>query len=1141
MTQRKLTMTMVAIAVLCSLSYGQDQSPPVVSRTGFDLVRVGQSQFTVPLRYGSIVKDTDQLDLDGRILQRGKDYSINLEAGTIMLLVPRKAGALLRVTYQYNPAAKHERSYADEAAKGSGLAGFTFQLAPGARATMGLGFAERLADGTTLVSNIYGMQNSFNLRGSQLKGAFYVGQRQKSESVSLFGDANQGQVEDGNSTAIVQSFRGNALGGAIEADYQDIDDRFAAFSALGDTGVNPSVLEKEKGLKRAGVKVSNLLKMPLKPSFGMRSVGTDKGSIIWRNAGLEAMGLKLDWSQTKVDSTFTRFSDLREGDRDQLQREQGLNRELLSVQSAKFNASSQKVETEDGRGFYRRSLESSLFGVKFGLQDQAVESGFNRFWSLRENDRDQLSREAGLARQSMTFQFKGAFFDQKQVRSDTGSLTSSSAGIKLGSFQTQYSSHSTDPGFNRFWSLTGQEQGEAITSILRMNQPDANPQGGDWGQYGQSSGLNRTSFQAQLGLRGNSALRFKQSAVGDANGTARLNEIAADLGRTKFSIRSQRVDDTANFSSRLLTSEQQRLGISPGLNKTDLAFESDLGKGAKVEFGTMKAEDNTGSASRVSANLDTKNFGLKLIQRSLTPQFQAVGTMYDSERDLFTQMLGQSQSEWSARWNINSRIGLNSWSSKADGIGDILGHDRSRHSVDFQLDRKTKLTLGANHDSSIRNGVSERDARNSIFGVSRDFGRFGTLGFSSESWSYRGSLDQAPDAKQDSVDYATQLTKHLGWQVRQSKTQFSNGSRESMLSNTINFAVNSRLGVNVTESRTQREGENRDETQRSFGLAYDFGKGIKFQWNNARQLQGDSGGGLQSNVSMSAGAFQGVKVDQANYQRAGWDHQRDQHLGQFNFSNAAPLQWGSLRDVRFHVRADSSRDYFVWQKEDQSYGFGTNIGSSSIDLGYVSQVSGNGYRAVDRKIKFVSDRSEKAPFRFAIDYGQRTLPGDQLVAIRDYRIFWKVNRDLELEHSIQTNSLQQQGGVLLNSVPIDERKNSWSLKWRGKGSANATFQWNERKRDNTQDAIFREALVKSTFFANNPSPLDLQYGLVQWERNGQRQTNHKFGISFTQRPGPNQSFVFTLENMNFEHSVQQGFKPQNWQMRLDFFSRKWGL
>src|SRR5690606_35994190 len=133
--------------------------------------------------------------------------------------------------------------------------------------------------------------------------------------------------------------------------------------------------------------------------------------------------------------------------------------------------------------------------------------------------------------------------------------------------------------------------------------------------------------------------------------------------------------------------------------------------------------------------------------------------------------------------------------------------------------------------------------------------------------------------------------------------------------------------------------------------------------------------------------------------------------------------------------------------------------------------------------------------------------------------------------------LQNRGGVLLGSLPLDERKASWTARYQNDPKLAFDLSWNEIKRDNRNDALRREARFNATLFADNPSPVQLTYALQQWDRNGAASLAHSYGIWFTQRPGLNQSFSFGIEHLQWGQGRPQGGALRDWKLRFDFSSR----
>ncbi|MES1227534.1 MAG: hypothetical protein ABUL72_02625, partial [Armatimonadota bacterium] len=280
--------------------------------------------------------------------------------------------------------------------------------------------------------------------------------------------------------------------------------------------------------------------------------------------------------------------------------------------------------------------------------------------------------------------------------------------------------------------------------------------------------------------------------------------------------------------------------------------------------------------------------------------------------------------------------------------------------------------------------------------------------------------------------------------------------QEMTYQQTLNAKLSSRVDLSLTNSHMRRDLDSAPQTRREVGAAIDFGKGIKLNVGQTRQIEEKVAGTQTDQFSITPGKVQDIQIDSASYTHNSTDELREQHQGSFNFHNAKSLNWGQFKDVRFQYAAETVRDSFIWQKEDRRMGIGANVRGISLDVGYRSQVTGDGYRAIDRTLKFNSDPTGKAPIRFALLYGARTLPTNEEVAVRDYSVTWQMNKGLLLEHSITTNPLQQ-GGTYLDTTPVDERRNNWSLKWTGDKSHKLDLSWKEIQRDRFDDALYREA------------------------------------------------------------------------------------
>lgn len=1119
----------------------------VGGKTAFDLVRLETSRFSVPLRFGNVMPGSERVELEGRSLTKGKDYAIDYAAGAIFLSVPFRDGQSLRVSYRYD---EKKGSTGTFGSAGQSAQGLRFEFAPGASMIVGMGLTERTADGTLLSSNVYGMATNYTLGGGtgKLSGVFLVGDRKRAKVSSLFGnyDTGKGKVEEGQGQAIVQNLSTNALGGKVELQYQDIETKFGGFSSFASAGYTPQQVqqfEKEKGLKRSSLQMSNIGTNALRSNFGVKRVGDDKGTINWRNAGLSAFGLTFGWTSQSVDRGFTRFNDLAEADRGQLAKEKGLTRQNYTIGSkwkvGKLDFSGLKVENDDGTGIYRQNLGLELPWFKVGYFDQHVEKGFKRFGDLREQDWQQLAKEAGIIRQGFSAETNligraPLRWQKSTVRTDTGDLKAQELSYTSKNFSFEHIRRETDPGFRAFGSMTEADIQSQLTGIMRMYDPAGPVQGQDRNWFAQMAGLTRTSWRTNWNFAKGSQIRYEQLDVLSETGRIDVDTLALKTPKFDLGYRLQSSSDDFKESGRLLLSEQQRLGTADGFNKADLSLTVRGGKNQSVEFNRMAADDKKGSVGRMTLRWNDPRLQVHYIRRFASEDFRSLDSLVDAERDLYRGILGFDQSDVLAKWQVLP--GLKVDFHRVDSVDSI--RQLTRHwqnaAVDWQIGKN--FTVGMLRHENNSTDFDDRliDTRYDRYTMSHNFGRFGRLSLMHEEHEFAGVNEDLPDAKRQTVVYETQINAKTGFRTEQSETKYENGERETTSSNTISTELNKRVGVSVTDSRTLRDGDKKDETKRFYGFWLDFGKGIKLKYNYARHLDGEKDGTKNTETTITPGEAGGVKIDQATYVHNSWQGKRDQHFGNVSVANAKPFDWGWMKDVRFHYKVDTVRDFTKWQRENRSFGFGGSLGHVGFSFDYASQMHQNGHRAIDRTFAFTTDKTGKAPIRAGLRYGVRTMPDNKNVMIRDYSVVFQPNKNWSLGHSMTTNALQNNPNVLLGSVPVDERKNSWVLKYQNDPRTIFDLSWNEIQRDNKKESMYREARANLTLFANNPSPLQLSYGVLQWDRNNQRQTAHKFGISFTQRPGPNQSLSFMFENLNWEHSRPKDSRLQNWSMRLDY-------
>lgn len=1124
----------------------QVPSNEIGGKVAFEQLRASTERMSLPLRFGHVKVGSETVESDGRTLVRDKDYAIDYVAGVVYLKFAFRDGQPVSVNYRYDEATGTQGTFGI-ASSGTRFQGYTFHLNQSTSMILGMGLTERLADGTVLSSNVYGLNNSFKLGSGTIKGLYMVGDRKVVQSDNLFGEKAKAHsmVEEGKSQAILQNMSFGLLGGKTSFKYQDIGDKFAGFSAFEGAGYNQQEVAQfanEKGLKRTDLRAEGLGGKGLGLNAGVKEVGDDQGTITWRNYAAKVFGFGFNYVSTRVDPNFSRFQNIAEDDRQQLAKERGLERQGFGADKAwkggKFKFDSTKVMTQEGFGFYRRSLDLDSGWLKGSFSDQHVQAGFNRFGDLREGDRDQLARESGLVRQNLSLGIatKGGpalSYAGSSVRTDTGDLVARDFGLNFGRLNFTHARREVGSGFSALGALPQPEIAAHLTSMVKMTDPNANLQGQDMGAWGLAAGLNRTNWRLGYDAgKGTSVSAGTQTIEGQAD-DLQVEQINLSSPKVNLSYRDQNTGAGFNEAGRLLFSEQQRLGTAVGLHKTDFSFSAALSGLKRISYSKMTADDAGGSALRHAMSFTDKGFSLNYNRRSVDPAFASLPGMVDPERDYLMGMVGYDQSELVGAWQLRPNLSLQYSDSKMFNASNGLGRFGSMFAVNWSPDKKTKVSASSLQIKQTDPTQPLVDQQVDKMFLERDLGKLGKLTLAQESSSFDGKQDTNPDSNTQTVVYENQLTKSTSVRTEHSMTRYESGEHETKTSNSLSQALTSRVGVSVTDTKVEREGDKPDETHRDYGFWVDFGRNIRLNYKALRNLKGQTEGDMHNEVSVTPGQVQGVNVGSMSYQSNMWDDRRDQHIGNVSLSNVKPMRFGFLQDVRFNYAVDSVRDMDAWQREYRTMGFGARIGAFAFSMDYKSQSLPAGDRAIDRMFSFTTDVTGKSWLRADIKYNCRTLPFGQQAMIRNFTLTAEPIKHWTVTHAMLTNPLQADGNAMLGAVATPTRSNKWTLGFDGNPRTKFALGYEEfyNEQNNQQVSALK---LGTTLFANNPSPLVLEYVMAESNATGEMQRSHGFNLGFNQRPGPNQSLSFKLSNLNWELARPADQNLQNWNLRLDY-------
>lgn len=1116
-----------------------DKPAELGGKTTIDLITYDGSP-SLPLKSPGIVVHSEIVEAEGRRLVRGSDYTLDAEAGILYLHRPLRPGTSIRVTYRFDPS-KSRVTRGPLLTKANSL---SFNLAQGTSLSFGLGLAERTSSGAVFSANVYGLHNNFApLKGLGLTGVTIVSERRLMRAQSLYEPiASDNESDGGRSQAIVQNLNGQLLGGKVEGSWQDVRTGFTAFENLRSAGFDDAALqrlERERGLKRVGLNITDVGTKQVKLSHGFRSVDDGKGRIDWRSFGFAAAGLDFAWTRQFVDPQFQRFGDLSEGDREMLARERGLDRQTLGAgfkQGAlALRYDALKVEDEAGAGVYRRQINLGTGRLKASLTDQSVDRAFNRFNGLREGDAGQLAREQGLRRQAVGLEYDQAKFSRQVLRTDGGDFKAHDLNLASKGIRLSHSVRDADRGFGLFWNLPEPEIQGHLRAIAQMYE-EGEPQlrGEDRNAMLGGLGLDRQVTRLGFDLGRQGGITLSRLQLGGEQDGGKVETVAWNRGGTRLLWRQQQLGDRFSELQRLMPFEQARLGPIVGLDRQDFAFASAMGKDRGFSFENMRADAPQGEAWRMIFALQDPRFSMRYARRNVEHGFEGVGQMADPERELLAQLRGFAQSELQA--NANPMRGLKlslNWSNAASAV---LQQERvfRETNASYQFDARTTVNyrqLRLKNDDPSRLLLGQAIDR---WSIDRDLGRWGKLSLTREARVFDGLQGEAPDSTTEALSYQVPVSKATAVRTDQVRTQFDNGESETVSQNTISTALTSRTGVSLTETRVERS-DQPDEAKRDYGFWVDFGRGIRLNYGYARQLKDETNGTMQSKVELSPGEVQGLKVEGASYNVQRWDNQRQRSQGAVRIETAKPLQMGWMRDVTFVLGTNTTRDRDRWEQENRLLGIGAKIGGSALNLNYRSVIDPQGDRGIDRAFGFTTDPAKNRSFSGSMAYRVRTLPGDRSFITRNTSLTYRPARGWELSHQLVANPEVADGNVLMGSTIQATSASKWGLQFTGNKRMQLGFTWEELM--NTPNrTLSRVGGLNFRLFADDQgtSPLELFYGIEENENQGLRRHLHRYHLRFDQRPGPNQQFSFFLGNVSWMQGRRQEEQTQNWTLRTEF-------
>ncbi len=684
------------------------------------------------LGHGNVVENSEFVYIGVRRAKRGVDYTLDYDSGSLYLTQAVRSVDSVRVDYRYVVGSKTERNVSTPA---------MIPLRFGDdKNTLSLAYAYRAGDiskGLGAVDILtYGLSANTSLGSlGKVESMFYTATPQQSTRLSLLGGgvgtkAAAPEAKKGNFN--VQNATLRFGGGEVKLGYQDIDTEFSGFQSMRDSGAAPvdllNALEKEKGLRRNSMSFS----LPSGKSGGLSltnsRIADDKGEITSTSYGYTGSRFGLSMSTREVAKEFTRFADLREGDRAQMANEAGMKRNLLNMQIATGSnsdkspmwSSFQKTELSGETGKLTSQFTSLNFGaLQVQMGSRSMDEGFNRMAALNDEDRTRmaldarrqfnpdaqagevtaddktfLNNEAGINRDNriISYSTKGlrTWMTNSSISDKNGGITRQATMIQGSTFSLLMNRQSVDQSFTRVGSLQAVERAK----------------------YGNEVGLKRSDDALSL-VTGKGADKsllwssFKRSQISGQDGAMSLRSMDLNFGALKYTSDSRQVDVGFNRIGALNDDERTRaawaarrqfdsnaqvgqvtnddrgfLNNENGLSRKNESLQYNL-KGVSAWMSQSSVETQDAGIHRTAYSLETKPMSLSYLNQSIDKGFNRIGSLQAVERTAFGNEYGISRTTLSGALRMKG----SNLSFTDTNLSDETAGTMARRSIDFSSQR----------------------------------------------------------------------------------------------------------------------------------------------------------------------------------------------------------------------------------------------------------------------------------------------------------------------------------------------------------------------------------------------------------------------------------------------------------------------
>jgi len=464
---------------------------------------------------------------------------------------------------------------------------------------------------------------------------------------------------------------------------------------------------------------------------GPSSPRAGQSQLIVQNMRSSLLGGSATVNYQEVDSNFMGFNSLTGVDPalvKQLNAERGLTRfgfGLNNMQLGSFGVSDNYREVKEGAaGIVWNSYALQNGGLRLNWTSQSVDSRFNRFKDLNEANKDQLGKEAGMTRNTLTGDLARSFgkisYKSTKISDDVYKTNINRSEWALNSSKLRFNmgDESVDGTFMRMSSLMAPEQAE----------------------YGREIGVKRQWLGLQAGLLGPSTpFSFNQTML--TSNVGRYSSQDASIGSSSWSLQHADVNSSTGFTSMGALSDVETAAtvrtianmysynITPspsdqseflgttGIDRKYDGFSTDAIKGWKLTASALELKGLTDKGQVDSASLAGKNVILNYRKEELGAQFDEINNMMDLEKLRLGTLQGLNRTDIGLEV-LTGKAKLDVNSLQAESLTGSV----ERNTVTYDDPNKLNVQLGQRSATSgFLDGPSLVDPEAQLLGSLRGF------------------------------------------------------------------------------------------------------------------------------------------------------------------------------------------------------------------------------------------------------------------------------------------------------------------------------------------------------------------------------------------------------------------------------------